>query len=75
MKTKSYISVVIEFLLLSAVSMATSYGGGSGTAEDPYQIWTAEQLIDIGLNSVGLRQVFCPDGGSGSDGRRALRRP
>jgi hypothetical protein len=26
------------------------YGGGSGTAEDPYQIWTAEQMNTIGLN-------------------------
>jgi hypothetical protein len=24
------------------------YGGGSGTAEDPYQIWTAEQMNAIG---------------------------
>ncbi len=26
------------------------YGGGRGTKEDPYQIWTAEQMNQIGLN-------------------------
>ena len=26
------------------------YGGGSGTEEDPYQIWTAEQMNAIGAN-------------------------
>ena len=27
-----------------------SYGGGNGTAEDPYQIWTPEQMNAIGAN-------------------------
>ena len=28
----------------------TKYGGGGGTAEDPYQIWTAEQMDAIGAD-------------------------
>ena len=34
-------------LILSAPALAAPYGGGSGTPEDPYQIWTAEQLSDM----------------------------
>ncbi|MBN2511852.1 MAG: hypothetical protein JXB18_02830 [Sedimentisphaerales bacterium] len=35
-----------------------TYGGGRGTAEDPYQIWTAEQLNTIGLSSTDLAKHF-----------------
>ncbi|MEN6307419.1 MAG: GLUG motif-containing protein, partial [Anaerohalosphaeraceae bacterium] len=34
------------------------YGGGSGTAEDPYQIWTAEQMNTIGLNAPDWNKHF-----------------
>ncbi len=39
--------------LLTAICLAgfpaqAQYGGGSGTADDPYQIWTAEQMNAIG---------------------------
>ncbi|UCG58754.1 MAG: hypothetical protein JSU70_04415 [Phycisphaerales bacterium] len=34
--------------LVVTVSAEARYGGGSGTAEDPYQIWTAEQMNAIG---------------------------
>ena len=42
-------SVLIVVCLLSFAAQA-QYGGGSGTAEDPYQIWTAEQMNAIGAN-------------------------
>jgi hypothetical protein len=29
----------------------TKYGGGNGTAGNPYQIWTADQMNEIGLNT------------------------
>ena len=29
-------------LALTASTFPAMYGGGTGTAEDPYQIWTAE---------------------------------
>jgi len=35
---------------VSAFTYAATYGGGSGTKEDPYQIWTPEQMNTIGLN-------------------------
>jgi len=34
------------------------YGGGSGTEEDPYLIYTAEQLNQIGLNDADLDEHF-----------------
>jgi hypothetical protein len=34
------------------------YGGGSGTAADPYQIWTAEQMNDIGANTKDWDKCF-----------------
>lgn len=34
------------------------YGGGSGTVEDPYQIWTPEQMNTIGANSVDWNKHF-----------------
>ncbi|MBN1361524.1 MAG: hypothetical protein JW993_13080 [Sedimentisphaerales bacterium] len=40
---------VAAVLLLTGVSTATAkYSGGSGTADDPYQIWTAGQMNVIG---------------------------
>jgi len=41
------IRLLIAICLLSFPAYA-KYGGGSGTAEDPYQIWTAEQMNTIG---------------------------
>ena len=44
---RSLIAAVVVVCLLS-VSVYGKYGGGSGTAEDPYQIWTAEEMQAIG---------------------------
>ena len=40
---------VIFYTLFTFAAMAypAGYGGGSGTAEDPYQIWTAEQMKNL----------------------------
>jgi len=35
-----------------------TYGGGRGTPDDPYQIWTAEQLNTIGLNPADFTKHF-----------------
>jgi hypothetical protein len=35
---------------LLSFDVQAKYGGGSGTAEDPYQIWTAEQMNSIGAD-------------------------
>jgi trimeric autotransporter adhesin len=43
--------IAATLLLLTILSSAgAKYGGGSGTAADPYQIWTAEQMNAIGLH-------------------------
>ena len=34
------------------------YGGGTGSAEDPYQIWTHEQMNEIGLNTEDWDKHF-----------------
>ena len=47
MPLKKYIRMSLVFL--GAVSVATAqYSGGSGTAQEPYQIATAEDLITLG---------------------------
>jgi hypothetical protein len=47
---KIVLLVVGVVVCLGTVVEAGVYGGGTGTAEDPYQIWTAEQMNEIGLN-------------------------
>ncbi len=54
MKTASNSRVLRTIPLLIAVCLVTfpvqaKYGGGSGTAENPYQIWTAEQMNAMGV--------------------------
>lgn len=42
---------IIPILIVACLSICPAqaqYGGGSGTAADPYQIWTAEQMNAIG---------------------------
>ena len=36
----------------------TKYGGGSGTTEDPYKIWTPEQMNQIGLHTEDWDKHF-----------------
>jgi hypothetical protein len=39
-------------------SPRVKYGGGSGTPDDPYQIWTAEQMNAIGANTGDWSKQF-----------------
>ncbi|HML73769.1 MAG TPA: hypothetical protein PKB02_04665 [Anaerohalosphaeraceae bacterium] len=39
-------------------TQAATYGGGSGTQEDPYQIRTAEQMNTIGANPADWNKCF-----------------
>ncbi|MBN1123435.1 MAG: hypothetical protein JXA82_00410 [Sedimentisphaerales bacterium] len=49
----------IAGLLLSAVTLtAGTYSGGSGTEEDPYQINTAEDLIELGQTTDDYDKHF-----------------
>ncbi|MHC4133225.1 MAG: DUF5050 domain-containing protein, partial [Planctomycetota bacterium] len=41
--------VILLLLFLTSLSYA-QYGGGTGEPNDPYQIWTAEQMNQIGLH-------------------------
>jgi hypothetical protein len=67
-----------RILILKAVVPAGKYGGGSGTAEDPYQIWTAQQMNAIGTEpndwSKHFRLMADIDlsGFDGRDGRPAF---
>ncbi len=40
--------LAVAAVCLLCRSVEARYGGGSGTADDPYQIWTAEQMNAIG---------------------------
>jgi hypothetical protein len=48
------IFIVITF----SASCFGSYGGGDGSAGNPYQIWTAEQMNTIGLNTADWDKCF-----------------
>jgi len=50
--------IVILVLWFSSITHAASYGGGSGTAVDPYQIWTSEQMNTIGANAADWGKHF-----------------
>ncbi len=43
---------------LSTLAGLTHYGGGSGTSESPFEIWTAEQLNSIGTNPDDWNKHF-----------------
>jgi hypothetical protein len=45
-------------ICLFALPAQAKYGGGSGTAEDPYQIWTAEQMNAIGAGPSAWDKHF-----------------
>ena len=49
---------VIAFLILLTPTVQAQYGGGSGTTQDPYQIFTADQLNAIGLNEQDWDKHF-----------------
>lgn len=49
---------MIILITLKGFLCAVPYGGGTGTPEDPYQIWTAEQMNTIGLNPSDWSKSF-----------------
>jgi hypothetical protein len=56
-----YKQLAVAFGLIVFISVfthAATYGGGSGTAEDPYQIWTPEQMNTIGLYPEDWQNYF-----------------
>ncbi|MHC4167981.1 MAG: GLUG motif-containing protein [Planctomycetota bacterium] len=63
MATQRCSRVLRTILLLTAVCFVSipaqaKYGGGSGTADDPYLIYTAEQMNAIGANPGDLEKHF-----------------
>lgn len=52
-------SVVVAVVFsVTSFTYAATYGGGSGTAGDPYQIWTPEQMNTIGANAADWGKHF-----------------
>ena len=51
------IPYLIAVCLISFPAYA-KYGGGSGTAENPYLIYTAEQMNSIGVNPDDFNKHF-----------------
>jgi hypothetical protein len=52
------VGIALTLVGLSAAGAQTRYGGGSGTMEDPYQIWTAEQLSALADEPNDFGQHF-----------------
>jgi hypothetical protein len=44
--------------ITAGIGFAGDYGMGNGTAEDPYQIWTAEELDSIGQHPEDFSKHF-----------------
>jgi hypothetical protein len=59
MKHNVFASILIGLVIcLSISTSAATYGGGSGSSADPYQIWTPQQMNTIGANSGDWGQCF-----------------
>ncbi|MHC4206056.1 MAG: hypothetical protein ACYSTT_15500, partial [Planctomycetota bacterium] len=59
--SKSRILSTIHLLIavcIFNIPAQAKYGGGSGTAEDPYLIYTAEQMNTIGAESSDWNKHF-----------------
>jgi hypothetical protein len=71
------VSVLIAVACVNVPARA-KYGGGNGTADDPYQIWTAEQMNAIGAEPndwdkhFQLRADLDLSGFDGREGRPAF---
>ena len=57
-KIKWAISLFLVMLYFSGLPAKAQYGGGSGTADDPYLIYTAEQMNAIGLHEEDWDKNF-----------------
>jgi hypothetical protein len=56
--TMSACTVLLIGYLVVPTLFAGTYGGGTGTAADPYQIWKSEQMNNIGANSGDWNKCF-----------------
>ena len=52
------LNLLVLLIGVSAVPCAAKYGGGAGTAEEPYLIYTAGQMNQIGANSLDWDKHF-----------------
>ena len=50
--------LLILLVMLTSVSMAGTYGGGSGSEADPFLISQPEHLNQIGLNPDDMSRHF-----------------
>ena len=53
-----FLPIVILGILCVSPAVQGKYGGGSGTEEDPYRIYTSEHLNEIGRNDLDLDEHF-----------------
>ncbi len=49
---------IVSLTLIFCSTTQAQYGGGTGDPNDPYQIWTAEQMNTIGLNQQDWDKHF-----------------
>ena len=58
MNRAQFSALVIIGLLISTISFGVTYGGGSGTEADPYQIWTPQLMNTIGADPNDWDKCF-----------------
>ena len=57
-KSVSLMVIFVLVVVLSGIVSAGTYGGGSGTETDPYLIYTAAHMNEIGTHSEDWNDRF-----------------
>jgi hypothetical protein len=58
MKKTTLAAIITAVLYVSGNLSAATYGGGDGSPETPFQIWTPQQMNTIGVNSGDWDKYF-----------------
>lgn len=58
MKKFLVVALITRAVCIPTVTFAVPYGGGSGTEQSPYEIWTPEQMNTIGLHPEDWNKHF-----------------
>lgn len=58
MKSSLFAFLIVLLVVFTSENFAGTYAGGQGTAEDPYQISTSEELQEVGANPLDWNMHF-----------------
>jgi len=57
-RQRGHVAPIVSFLLILTAAGYAKYGGGTGTEQDPYLIYSAQQLNEIGPNTADYDKHF-----------------